>query len=66
MATITIEINDLKRLITEAVCEAMRAEKRPSALPAPPGSYVARVNAALENHERNKLKKREKQVAKAA
>jgi len=63
MAAVTIEIDDLRRLIIEAVRDAMRAELRPT-LSAPPGSYVNRVNAALENHERNKLKKKEKQALK--
>lgn len=56
MPVVTIDIADLKRLITEAVRDALRAEERPT-LPAPPGSYAARVNAALEGHELKKQKR---------
>lgn len=65
MSFITIDIDEFKRVIedtvkktvTASINAALRADSYPTA-PAPPGSYLARRNQALENHEKKKNKKR--------
>lgn len=62
MPTITVEIDTLRQMITEAVTTAMKAELRSKEIAAPPGSYMARRAQALEEAE----KKRNKKLRKAA
>lgn len=73
MPTVTIEIDDLRQLVTEAVSvaitdalrknisDAVSAALYPKTIqPAPPGSFLKRKADALERYEQKKTKKIQK------